>query len=84
MGENLGIGGQITPEEMTLPDEYKGNTLILINAGNQDGVVGDNPLNYSNAFRDNGVENVYYSIEGGHDFGVWKNGLYFFAKSVFD
>ncbi|MDR0222531.1 MAG: esterase family protein [Oscillospiraceae bacterium] len=84
MGENLGIDGQITPEEMTLPDEYKGNTFILINAENQDGVVGDNPLNYSNAFRGNGVENVYYSIEGGHDFTVWKNGLYFFARSIFD
>jgi enterochelin esterase-like enzyme len=83
MNENLGIPGQITPEEMTLPDEFKNNTFIFINTGNQDGVVGNNPINYSNAFRQNGVENVFYSIDGGHDFRVWMNGLYFFVKSIF-
>jgi len=79
---NLDLPGQITPAKMTLPDEFKNNTFILINAGNQDGVVGDSPLNYSKAFGDNGIRYVYYSIDGGHDFGVWKNGLYYFAKFI--
>jgi len=80
IGENLGVPAQMKPEELTLPDEYKNDTFILINAGNSDGVVGDNPLNYSKTLGDNGVKNAYYSTEGGHDFKVWKNGLYYFAK----
>jgi enterochelin esterase-like enzyme len=84
MGENLGMASPLTPKEMTLPAEYRDNTFILINTGNQDEVVGDSPLNYSEALEANGVENVYYSMEGGHDFTVWKNGLYFFVKNIFD
>jgi enterochelin esterase-like enzyme len=83
MGENLGIAAPLSPAEMTLPDEYRDKTFILINAGNQDYVVGDNPLNYSNALKNNGIAHVYYSLEGGHDFTVWKNGLYFFVRNIF-
>ena len=78
-----GFSGQLTPEEMTLPVEYKNNTLILICSGNQDGVVNDNPLNYHKAFDNNGIRSAYYTIDGGHDFRVWKNGLYYFAKCIF-
>jgi len=80
VGENLGIQAQMKPEELTLPDEYKDGTFVLINAGNNDNVVGDNPLTYSKTLTDNGVKNFYYSIDGGHEFKVWKNGLYYFAK----
>ncbi|MDR1668608.1 MAG: esterase family protein [Oscillospiraceae bacterium] len=75
--------GQLSPEEMTLPDEYKDNTFILICNGNQDTVVYDNPLNYHNAFDSNGIRHAYYTIDGGHYFGVWKHGLYYFAKNIF-
>jgi enterochelin esterase-like enzyme len=84
MSSSAGFPGQLEPEEMTLPVKYKRSTFILINAGNQDNVVGDNPINYSNAFTANGVEHAYYSIDGGHDFNVWKNGLYWFAKCIFN
>lgn len=83
MSENLGFSGQLTPEELTLPEEYKNNTFILINTGNQDSTVGENPLNYSRALENNGVRHAFYSIDGGHDFNVWKNGLYFFVKCIF-
>jgi enterochelin esterase-like enzyme len=77
-------GEPLTPKSMTLPDEYRGNTFILINTGDQDVVVNDSPLIYRNTLKDNGIDNVYYSLpDGGHDFNVWKNGLYFFAKSIF-
>jgi enterochelin esterase-like enzyme len=84
MEVNLGYPAQLAPEEMTLPEEYKDDTFILINAGNQDTVVGDNPLNYSAAFTANGVEHAFYSINGGHSFDVWKNGLYWFARCIFN
>lgn len=75
--------GQLTPKEMTLPEEFKNNTLIFICNGNQDGVVHDVPNDYHTALRDNGIKHVYYTINGGHDFNVWKNGLYYFAKGLF-
>ncbi|MDR0249669.1 MAG: esterase family protein [Oscillospiraceae bacterium] len=83
MSSNLGIPGQLDPSDMTLPEKYKRDMFILINAGNQDTVVGDSPLNYSGAFAANGVEHAYYSIDGGHGFDVWKNGLYWFAGCIF-
>lgn len=82
--ESLGYPGQLAAEEMTLPDKYKGDTFILIVNGNQDGVVNDVPNDYHQALEDNGIRHVYYTIDGGHDFTVWKNGLYYFSKCVFD
>lgn len=80
---SLNYPGQLTAEEMTLPDEYKNNTFIFICNGNQDGVVNNVPFEYHRAFADNGIEHVYYTIDGGHDFGVWKNGLYHFVMLLF-
>lgn len=80
---NMDIPGQIAPEELTVPDEYKENTFFLINTGDNDGLVGDNPLNYFETLNDSGVRSYFYSTPGGHDFKVWKNGLYYFLKCAF-
>ena len=76
-------GLPLTAEQMTLPGEYKNNTFILICCGNQDGL-----LSFSSSYHAN-LENsqikhlTYYTIDGGHDFEVWKHGLYNFAKNIF-
>lgn len=75
--------GLFKNEDLTLPDKYKKNTLILIEKGNKDGVVGDWPDEYSKVLWTNGVNHVYYVTDGGHDFNVWKNGLYNFVRRVF-
>ncbi len=31
----------------------------------------------------NGIQNMYYEMEGGHDGGVWQHGLYNFVKRIF-
>ena len=31
----------------------------------------------------NGTENTFYTMPGGHDFTVWKHGLYNFARRIF-
>jgi enterochelin esterase-like enzyme len=80
--EEMSFPGQLAASEMTLPDGYKDNTFIMINNGNQDGVVNDVPFQYHNALSDNGIRHAYYTIDGGHDFGVWKNGLYYFTKCI--
>lgn len=76
-------GGLFTGETLTLPDMYKNNTMMMIVKGNEDGVVGDWPIIYSYVLRGNGVNHIYYSMPGGHDFTVWKNGLYNFARRIF-
>ncbi len=80
---NFGIssGGLFTKEAFTLPKDLK--TFVMIVEGASDGVVTHFPKDYHEALADNGVEHVYYVTEGGHDFTVWKHGLYNFAKSIF-
>ena len=75
--------GLFTEDTMTLPDTYKNNTFLMIVKGQSDGTVGDNPLLYHNALQKNGVPHIYYDMPGGHDFSVWNNGLYNFAKRIF-
>jgi enterochelin esterase-like enzyme len=69
-------------EQMKLPDEYKNNTFIMICCGLEDGLLSFSQ-DYNKSLTDNGVQTTYYTIRGGHDFGVWKNGLYNFAKRIF-
>jgi enterochelin esterase-like enzyme len=75
--------GLFTKETLTIPKEYRRNTLILIAKGSTDGVVGGNPLEYSTTLKENEVEHIYYVAEGGHDFGVWKHNLYNFVRRIF-
>lgn len=74
-------GGLIPPEEMKVKDGL--DTLIMINTGLTDNVVGIWPKTYSEALSANGTDHIYYETIGGHDFFVWKNGLYNFAKRIF-
>ena len=57
---------------------------ILINAGSEDGTVGEWPETYANTLAENGTAVTFYVTDGGHDFTVWKHGLYNFAKRIFD
>ena len=59
-------------------------SYVLICTGSSDDTVGDNPYNYHKVLEENGVEHDFYLVpDGHHDFGVWNQGLYNFAKKVF-
>ncbi len=58
-------------------------TYILINAGQTDGVVGSWPQTYSDILTENGAAHDFYVTTGGHDFTVWKHGLYNFCRNIF-
>jgi len=75
-------GLPLTAAQMKLPDEYKNNTFIMICCGLQDSLLSYSQT-YNQSLVDNGVKTTYYTIHGGHDFSVWKNGLYHFAKGIF-
>lgn len=80
---NFGVAedGLFTKETFTLPEDA--NNFVMIVKGKQDGVVGNFPVEYHEALEGNEVEHVYYEIDGGHDFTVWKHGLYNFLRAVF-
>lgn len=82
---NMGLTeeGLFTEETFTLPTEYNGNTLVMINNGLQDTMVKDEPERYHNALVANGVDHCYYTTTGGHDWVVWKHGFYNFARYAF-
>lgn len=73
--------GLFEEEDFKLPEGY--DSLVMIVEGNHDTVVGQWPSTYHKTLEENGVEHVYYVTEGGHDFTVWKHGLYNFAKKLF-
>lgn len=75
--------GLFTEETFTLPEYYKNSTYLLINNGNQDGMVKEEPQRYHNALEANGVHHTFYTLDGGHDWVVWKNGFYNFARYLF-
>lgn len=79
----LGEGGLFTDDEFKLPDEYNGKTVILIQKGKKDSVVSDNPLNYHNTFTKNGTKHEYFEVDFPHSMDAWANGLYNFAKRIF-
>ncbi len=59
------------------------DAYILINAGATDGVVGTWPQTYSDTLTKNGTAHDFYVTKGGHDFAVWKHGLYNFCRNIF-
>ena len=73
--------GLFTTDAFKLAESFE--SLILINAGKTDGVVGEWPAAYAATLEKNGTERIFYVTEGGHDFTVWKHGLYNFAKRIF-
>lgn len=75
-------GGLFKTEDFKATEGY--DICILINAGASDGVVGEWPKTYADTLTANGTENTFYTMPGGHDFTVWKHGLYNFAKRIFD
>lgn len=98
MPETFGYVGAFCPAPGVLPynvekglfrtEDFRAaegfETFIMINAGKTDGVVGDWPQTYSDTLTANGTEHIFYITDGGHDFQVWKHGLYNFAKRIFD
>lgn len=79
----LGEDGLFTKETLTIPEQYRPISMFMIVKGKNDGVVNECPKEFSDALKANGVNHFYYVWPGGHDFSVWKNGLYNFARRIF-
>lgn len=75
--------GLFTKDTFTIPEEYQETTLIMIQQGENDTIVYDNPTQYHNALEDNGVRHMFNVVPYGHDWSAWREGLYNFARRVF-
>lgn len=75
--------GLFSTKTFKLSDLYNHKTKVMIVAGESDHVVGTNPYDYHMALTNNKTEHIYYTTDGGHDFNVWKNGLYHFTRTLF-
>jgi enterochelin esterase-like enzyme len=72
------------PEEL-LPDPEEAKRklkLLWISCGDNDGLLIFSKRTHDYLFQ-NDVPHVYYLEPGGHDFKVWKNGLYMFSQFLF-
>lgn len=72
------------PEEL-LPnpeDATKKLNLLWLSCGDADGLLGVSQRTHDYLY-EHRVPHVYYLEPGGHDFKVWKNGLYMFSQFLF-
>jgi len=72
------------PEELVPnPAEAKQKLKLLwISCGDADGLISFSKRTHDYLYQ-NGVPDIYYVEPGGHDFKVWKNGLYMFSQFLF-
>lgn len=75
--------GLFTEQTLTIPEEYRPISMFMIQKGDYDTTVGENPKIYSEVLKANGVDHLYYTVPNGHDFTAWRNGLYNFARRIF-
>lgn len=65
------------------PEEAKEKLKLLwISCGTGDGLITYSKRTHDYLFQ-NDVPHIYYLEPGGHDFKVWKNGLYMFSQFLF-
>jgi len=72
------------PEELVPDPEAAKNKLKLlwISCGDNDGLITFSKRTHDYLYGKN-VPHIYYIEPGGHDFKVWKNGLYMFSQFLF-
>ena len=72
------------PQEL-LPnpeDAKKKLKLLWVSCGDADGLISFSKRTHDYLFH-NDIPHIYYIEEGGHDFKVWRNGLYMFSQFLF-
>lgn len=74
---------KVPKELMPNPEEAKNKLrLLFISCGDADGLITFSKRTHDYMY-ENDVPHIYYLEAGGHDFKVWKNGLYMFSQFLF-
>ena len=56
---------------------------IVLSVGTNDDRVGKSVDELSKYMKNEGVQHIFYHMDGGHENKIWKNSLYNFARYVF-
>ena len=65
-------------------DPSAGNfEMLMLCVGRQDDVCGAETYRIHENMTENGVEHIFYDMEGGHQNTVWQNALYNFGLRLF-
>ncbi|HUR60424.1 MAG TPA: alpha/beta hydrolase-fold protein [Opitutaceae bacterium] len=73
------------PTEQLVPDPAKAREqlkLLWISCGDRDGLLFISQRTHA-YLKQNNVPHVWHLDSGGHDFAVWRNDLYHFARQIF-
>lgn len=57
--------------------------VLWLSVGTSDTTSGQMAANTDRILTQRGVSHIYYRMPGGHDWTVWKNGLYNFTQMIF-
>ncbi|UOQ77349.1 alpha/beta hydrolase-fold protein [Hymenobacter sp. 5516J-16] len=76
---NTKLPEQLVPDPAKATKQLK---LLWISCGDQDGLLPISQRTHDYLY-EHQVPHVYYLEAGGHDFKVWKNGLYMFSQFLF-
>ena len=76
---NTKLPQELVPNPETAKQQLK---LLWISCGDADGLLSFSKRTHD-YLRQNDVPHIYYLEPGGHDFKVWKNGLYMFSQFLF-
>jgi enterochelin esterase-like enzyme len=84
------VGGFSSAPNTKVPQELVPNPedakkklkLLWISCGDSDGLLSFSKRTHDYLYQ-NDVPHIYYLESGGHDFKVWKNGLYMYSQFLF-
>ncbi len=76
---NTKVPQELVPDIEAAKQKLK---LLFISCGDADGLIGFSKRTHDYLYQ-NDVPHIYYLEAGGHDFKVWKNGLYMFSQFLF-
>ena len=81
-GETLyGNRGYLLPE--LVKESGEAPLLTLIVTGDEDPYCRVSSENYSRYMTEHSIDHIFYYRHGGHEAGVWNNGLYNFLRRIF-
>ena len=70
-------------DNFTIDPDKGGFDLIMLCVGRQDDDCGEETYRIHDNMSLNGINHIFYDIEGGHENSVWQNALYNFAIKIF-
>lgn len=69
--------------QFTINEVYGQHHLILMNVGDHDGLCKVSAEQYDTIMERDGLNHIFYEIDGDHEPHVWQNGLLNFVRRIF-